>query len=440
MLQFIHGKVFLQTGKVLRPAKVVFDGENSSESFSRLSAKNKPKRRNRRRTASCIEAASSSKDNSPVKHVNINHSGDVHNEVNENGGANNPATKSNIKSSPLKYARTTKAKSSGTTHKGREKVSAVKTMSTSKTFTPEEKETSGHREEQKQSGSVRPSRLGCNKQIALSTKPVVLLHNIAGNINSSSLSVTVPKMSCRNSNSLQSPTSFHDKTIVSSTSVTDPTSNTGLHNAKNIILSIPTIGVDKPNPVSPTVAATSCSQDMSSHDESTILPPDTAAVDTNIRDFSTLSRVIHGQKDAKCDSVDTDRLSDNVEESAGPTVKACDAVSCEVGCISEEVMEVLDCERSSDMMIAASDTAMNDAIMLEHEEQVSDSKSAKTEQDKPDGPNQTHCNSDAASGSWTREEDKIILQMFQLDCSMEQTFIKISEQLPLRTLDEVSVD
>jgi hypothetical protein len=447
MLQFIHGKLFLQTGKVLRPAKVVFDTESTNDSISRLSAKSKPKGRNRRRTVSQTEAANSSKDNSPVKHVNTNHSGDACSEVNENGGANNTTSKSSIKSSSPKHARTAKTKSSGTTHKGRDKANPVKTTSPSKSFTHEERETSGHQEEQKQSASVRSSRLSCSRQISLSTKPVVLLHNIASDINSSSLCITVPKVSCRNNSGQQSPV-FHDRTSVSSTAVTDPTDssalNSGLNNAKNMTLSIPAISTERPKPVSPAVTAISGSQGMSSPeiapDESAVLPPGAAAVDSSVRDFSTLSHIIHGRKDVKCDPAGTNQLSGNVDGSAGPTVETCDPASCEADCVSREGMQVSECKDISVMEITACDATMNDVTMSEHDGQVSASESTKIDQDdEPDGSNETGCNSDATSGSWTREEDKVILQMFQLDCSMEQTFIKISEQLPLRTVDEVSV-
>jgi hypothetical protein len=447
MLQFIHGKVFLQTGKVLRPAKVVFGTESVGDSINRLSAKSKPKGQNRRRAVSHTEAASISKDNSPVKHVNISHSGDACNEVNENGGANNSTSKSNSKSSSPKHARTTKTKTSGTTHKGREKANPVKTTSPSKSFTYEEKDTSGHQEEQKQYASVRSSRLGYSKQISLSAKPVVLLHNIASDFNSSSLCITVPKVSSKNNSGQHSPV-FHDRTSVPSTAVNDipdvSTPNTGLSNAKNTALSIPAIDAERPNPVASAVTAIYGSQAMSSphivHDESAVLPPGTAAVDSNVRDFSTLSHVIHGRKDSKCDPAGTNQLSGNVDDSAGQVVETCDVASCEVGHVSREGMQVSECKDISVMDIVTCDTTIDDVTMSEHDGQVSASESTKVDQDDElDGSNETGCNSDATSGSWTREEDKIILQMFQLDCSMEQTFIKISEQLPLRTLDEVSV-
>jgi hypothetical protein len=446
MLQFIHGKVFLQTGKVLRPAKVVFHTESIDHSVSRLSAKSKPKGRSRRRAPSNSEGANSSKDNSPVKHVNISHSGDAYNEVNENGGASNMTPKSNTKSSSPKHARTSKTKSTGTTPKGREKANTVKTTSPSKSFPHEEKETLGHREEQKLSGCVRSSRLSCNRQISLSTKPVVLLHNIASNINSSSLCITVPKVSCKTSSGQQSP-AFHDRTFVSSTAVTDPTdscsSNTGINNAKSMTSSIPAISIVKPNPVSPAASAVCSSQDTSSseiaHDEIAVLPPDTAPEDYSVKDFSTLSDVIHGRKDARCHPVDTYRLLGNEEGSAGPTVETCESVTCDLDCVSREGMQVSECKGFSVTGIAACDITMNDVTMSEHDGQVSASESSRIDHDvKHDRSNETGHNSEATSGSWTREEDKIILQMFQLDCSTEQTFVKISEQLPLRTLDEVS--
>lgn len=439
MLQFIHGKVYLQTGRGLRPAKVVFDAESNSDSINRLSAKSKPKARNRRKALSLVEAAGGSKDNSPVKHTN--QTGDARNEVIEHGGANNPTSKSNIKSSSPKHVRTAKAKSSGTTLKGREKANVVNTVTVSKTVSNEEKESSGDTEEQKQSGSACCNRLNCDKQIALSTKPVVLLHNIASNISNSLHSISMPKTPCRNSNSVPSPT-FHDRAV---TAHTDPITvssvpNAELHNASNTVLSIPAICMDVSNPVSPAVDVTSGSQDMSSpevaYDESAILPPDTAAVDSSIKDFSTLSHVIHGGKDATFDFGNTNRLLSHVEKSGSPTGE-----TCEDGYVSREVTQILEHSNFSDMGIAACDVTINDVTMSEHEDEASALGSVKTKQKgESDRSHQTHCNSDSTSGSWTREEDKIILQMFQLDCSMEQTFIKISEQLPLRTLDEVSVD
>ncbi|XP_021924612.1 uncharacterized protein LOC110832158 isoform X2 [Zootermopsis nevadensis] len=433
--RFIHGKVFLQTGKVLRPAKVVFDTESIDDSINRLSAKSKPKGRSRRRAASHTEVASGSKDNSPVKHVNNSHSADACNEVNENGGANNTTFKSNIKSSSPKHARTSKTKSSGTTYKGREKANPVKTMSPSKGFTHEERGTSVHKEEQKQSASVRSSRLSCSRQISLSTKPVVLLHNIASDINSSSLCITVPKVSCRNNSGQHSPV-FHDRTSVSSTAVTDSnTPSTVLNNAENTILSIPAISTEWPNPVLPAVTGFCGSLCISlpeiAHDESAVLPPHTAPVNLSAGDLSILPDAIHSRKDARFDPADIGNLSGNVEGSAGSNVETCGRASCEVDYVSE-------CEDMSVMEVAACDTTMIDVTMSEYDGQVSASESAKIDQDdEPNESNEAGCNSDATSGLWTREEDKIILQMFQLDCSMEQTFIKISEQLPLRTLDEM---
>lgn len=435
MLQFIHGKVYLQTGRGLRPAKVVFDAESNSDSINRLSAKSKPKARNRRRASSLVEAAGGSKDNSPVKHTN--QTGDARNEVIEHGGANNPTSKSNMKSSSPKHVRTAKAKSSGTTLKGREKAN----VTASKTLSNEEKESSGDTEEQKQSGSACCNRLNCDKQIALSTKPVVLLHNIASNISNSLHSIPMPKTPCRNSNSVPSPT-FHDRAV---TAITDPITvssvpNAELHNASNTVLSIPAISMNGSNPVSPAVDVIASSQDMSSpevaYDESAILPPDTAAVDSSIKDFSTLSHVIHGRNDATFDFGNTNRLLSNVEKCGSPTGE-----TCEDGYVSREVTQILENSNISDVCIAACDVTINDVTMSEHEGEASALESAETKQEgESDRSHQTHCNSDSTSGSWTREEDKIILQMFQLDCSMEQTFIKISEQLPLRTLEEVSVD
>lgn len=444
MLQFIHGKVYLQTGRGLRPAKVVFDAESNSDSINRLSAKSKPKARNRRRALSLVEAAGGSKDNSPVKHTN--QTGDARNEAIEHGGANNPTSKSNIKSSSPKHVRTAKAKSSGTTLKGREKANVVNTISTSKAFSNEEKESSGDTEEQKQSGSTCCNRLHCDKQIALSTKPVVLLHNIASNISNSLHSISTPKTSCRNSNSVPSP-ALDDR---AATAVTDPVTvssvpNAELHNASNTVPANPAVSMDGPNLGSPAVDIISSSRDMSApeaeYDESAILPPNIAAVDSSIKDFSTLSHVIHGEKDTTFDFGNKNRLLSNVEKCGSPTGETRESVSCEDGCVSREVTQILEHSNFSDMGVAACDVTMNDVTMSEHEGEASALESVETQQEgESDRPHQTHCNSDSTSGSWTREEDKIILQMFQLDCSMEQTFIKISKQLPLRTLDEVSVD
>ncbi|PNF25535.1 hypothetical protein B7P43_G05199 [Cryptotermes secundus] len=435
--RFIHGKVYLQTGRGLRPAKVVFDAEGNSDSINRLSAKSKPKARNRRRALSLVEAAGGSKDNSPVKHTN--QTGDARSEVIEHGGVNNPTYKSNIKSSSPKHVRTAKTKSSGSTLKGREKANVVNTVSTSKAFSNEEKESSGDTEEQKQSGSACCNRLNCDKQIVLSTKPVVLLHNISSSFHS----ISMPKTSYRNSNSVPSPT-LDDR---AATAVTDPVTvssvpNAELHNASNTVLPIPAVSMDGPNLVSPAVDIISSSQDMSSpeaaYDESAILPPDTAAVDSSIKDFGTLSHVIHGGKDATFDFGDKNRLLSNVEKSGSPTGETRESVSCEDGYISREVTQILEHSNFSDMEVVACDVTMNDVTMSEHEDEESALESVETQQeDEFDRSQQTHCNSDSTSGSWTREEDKIILQMFQLDCSMDQTFIKISEQLPLRTLDEI---
>jgi hypothetical protein len=425
MLQFIHGKVFLQTGRTLRPAKVAFDAESNSDSISRLSVKSKPKARNRRRALSQTEAAGGSKDNSPVKYTS--HSGDAQDEVIEHGGANNLTSKSNIKSSSPKHVRTAKTKTSGTAFKGREKANVVNTATASKTASHEDKESSGDIEEQKQSGSAPCNRLSCDEQIALSTKPVVLLHNIASNISGSVHSISMPKTPCRDSNCLPSAP-LHDRVVTAVTVNSVP-------NASNTIPSIPAITMDGMNPVSPAIDMISGNQDVSlpevAYNENAVSPPDTATVALSVKDFSTLSHVSRGKKDVTCDIMDTNQLLSNVEKSGSTTGESCESVSCEVGNVSREATQILEHKDASDMGIAACDV---DVTMSEHEY-------LKTKQeDEPSTSHQTHYNSDSTSSSWTRKEDKIILQMFQLDCSTEQTFIKICEQLPLRTLNEVSVD
>lgn len=40
---------------------------------------------------------------------------------------------------------------------------------------------------------------------------------------------------------------------------------------------------------------------------------------------------------------------------------------------------------------------------------------------------------------WTREEDKMILQAFQKEIGTEQTFSKISNLMPSRSMDDVSI-
>ena len=426
MLQFIHGKVFVQTGKVLRPAKVAFLSENKCDSISRLSAKSKPKGRNRRRTASQSETASSSKDNSPAKPVNMNHSPDARSEAIENGATSNQMTKSNVKTSSPKYARTTKFKPSLTTHKVREKSNAVKVISASKTISTEDKDLLDHPEEPKQSGSAYADRLDSNKGVALTTQPKVLLHNIASDVNSSSLSITVPKISSRNSDSAECPTP-HDSTFADASG---PLAVSSIPNAKFHDAGCAS-AVDKPNTVSAAASGRMASPEIACV-EGAASPSDTPSVDSSVKCTDTPTHAIHGTEDAECESMDTGSSSDNV----GLTGETCDSVSHEVGCVSGDVKEVMECKE-----VTVCDTAVEDVIMSEQEDGVLASKSERIKQEVgPAGSHPIHSLSDAPSGSWTREEDRTILQMFQLDCGMEQTFIKISERLPVRTLDEVSVD
>ena len=426
MLQFIHGKVFVQTGKVLRPAKVAFVSENKNDSISRLSAKSKPKGRNRRRTASQSEAASSSKDNSPAKPVNVNHSPDARSEAVENGGASNQMSKSNIKTSSPKYARTAKFKPSLTTHKVREKSNAVKVISASKTFSVEDKDPVDHTEEPKQSGSAYADRFDSSKDVAFMTEPKVLLHNIASDVNSSSLSVAVPKISSRNSDSAECPT-LHDSTVADAS---DSLAVSSIPNAKFHDAGCAS-AVDKPNTGSPAASDRTASPEMVC-DEGTALPSDTPSVDSGVKCTNTPTRAIHGTQDAECESMDTGWSLDNV----GLTGETCDSAAREVGCVAGDVKDVL--ERKE---VTVCDAAVDDVIMSEHEDGASASRSEELNQEVgPAGSHPIHSVGDSPSGSWTREEDRTILQMFQLDCGMEQTFIKISERLPVRTLDEVSVD
>jgi hypothetical protein len=426
VLQFIHGKVFVQAGKVLRPAKVVFVSENKSDSIGRLSAKSKPKRRNRRRTASQSEAAGSSKDNSPAKPVNMNHSPDARSEAIENGGAVNQTSRSNVKTSSPKYARTAKFKPSLTTHKVREKSNAVKVIGASKTFSIEDKDSVDNAEEPKQTGSAYSDRLDCNKEVAFTTQPKVLLHNITSDVNSSTLSVTVPNISSKNSDSAESPV-LHDSTFAD---VSDPLPVSSISNAE-----FPDAGcasaMDRPNTVSPADSARGMTSPEIVLDEGTVLTPDTPSVDSSVKYTNTPTHVIHGTEDAECESMDTNWSLDNV----GLTGETCDSASHEVGCVSEDVKDDLECKE-----VAVCDTAVVDVIMSDHEDKVSSCGSEMIREVGPAGSHPTHSLSDSPSGSWTREEDKTILQMFELDCGMAPTFCKFRERLPLRTLDEVSVD
>lgn len=417
----------MQTGKVLRPAKVVFVSENKSDSISRLSAKSKPKRQNRRRTASQSEAASSSKDNSPAKPVNVNHSPDARSEAIENGGASNQMSKSNVKTSSPKYARTAKFKPSLTTHKVREKSNAVKVISASKTFSIEDKDSLDNTEETKQSGSAYSDRLDCNKEVAFTTKPKVLLHNITSDVNSSTLSVTVPKISSKNSDSAESPV-LHDSTFADVSNSLDVSS---IPNAEFLDAGCAS-AMDKSNTVSPADSAHGMASPEIVLDEGTVLTSDTPSVDSSVKYTNTPTRVIHGTGDAECESMDTSWLLDNV----GLAGETRDSASHEVGCVSEDMKGGLECKE-----VTVCGTAVDDIIMSEHEDKVSASRGGRPKPEVgPAGSHPTHSVSDSPSGSWTREEDRTILQMFQLDCGMEQTFCKISERLPLRTLDEVSVD
>ncbi|XP_069685710.1 uncharacterized protein [Periplaneta americana] len=518
--RFIHGKVFMQTGKVLRPAKVVFDTENSDDSINRLTAKNHSKGRNRRRGANHVNAACR-KSRSPAKHTNST--------TNENSGDNAS------KSSPPKHARTTKTKSPAA-NKNRVKTNSSKSAS-AKTLTYEPKEATSHKSAakgQKLSSSARPSRLSCKKQVAPPSQPAVSSCNISNTLSSStSLCITVPKVTHKNSNTLQSPI-ITDRPLVgtvysSSTTgtLTDSSLTGSLHSPKNVILTIPTVNIDKSSAISPVTATSGSKEDIPPtlvHDESAILPPDIAAMDTTIKDFSTLSHVlqtdsIHRKNDSEssCHTLgkvvetavstvainttsqavsskqepvtsmetytetlkvsdtagetlgndnedpavnDNDSLVsvgvednhsdhlDNVQEPPVPmeedAVDVYDTTSREPGLISTEVMDLV-----SDTKVATCDSTTNDVVMSENEDQVSGSESDNASLDvgqesiglclQPS--NQTSqeekCDSDATSGSWTREEDKIILQMFQLDCGVEQTFIRIGEQLPSRTLEEI---
>lgn len=429
MLQFIHGKVFVQTGKVLRPAKVAFVSENKSDSFSRLSAKSKPKGRNRRRTASQSEAASSSKDNSPAKPVNVNQSPDARSEAVESGGASNQMSKSNVKTSSPKYARTAKFKPSLTTHKVREKSNAVKVISASKTFSIEDKDPLDHAEEPKQLGSAYADRPDSNKEVAFATEPKVLLHDIASDVNSSSLSVTVPKISSRNSDSAEFPM-LHDSTV---SDASGPLAVSSIPNAKFHDAGSAS-AVDKPNTVSPAASDRMASPEIVCV-EGAAVPSGTPSVDSSVKCTNTLTHAIDGTPGAECESMDTVWSVDNV----GLTGETCDSASHEVGCVPRDLKGMKDVLEYEE--VAVCDTAVDDVIMSEHEDGVSAPQREQLKQEVGlAGSHPIHSVSDSPSGSWTREEDRIILQVFQLESGAEQTFIKVSERLPVRTLDEVSVD
>jgi hypothetical protein len=335
-------------------------------------------------------------------------------------------SKSNVKTSSPKYARTAKFKPSLTTHKVREKSNAVKVIGASKTFSIEDKDPLDHTEEPKLSGSACAHRLNSNKEVDFVTKPKVLLHNIASDVNSCSLPVTVPKISTRNSDSAESST-LCDSTFADASGQITVSSipNANFHDAGRAS------AVDKPTAVSPAASVRTASPEIVC-DEGATLSSDTPSVDSGMKCTNTPTRTVCGTQEAECESMDTGCLLDNT----GLTGEMCDSALHEVGCVSGDVKDVL--ERKE---VRVCDMAVDDVIMSEHEDGVSASRSEEVKQEAgPAGSNPLHPLSDSASGLWTREEDRTILQMFQLDCGMEQTFMKISERLPVRTLDEVSVD
>jgi hypothetical protein len=302
----------------------------------------------------------------------------------------------------------------------------VKVISASKTFSMEDKDPLDHTEEPKQSGSAHADRPDGNKEVAFMTKPKVLLHNIANDVNSSSLSVTVPRISTRSSDSAECPT-LRDSTFADASGHLTLSSipNANFHDAGRAS------AVDKFNAVSPAASGRMASPEIVC-DEGTALSPGTPSVDSSVNCTHTPTHTVRGTQDAECESMDTGCSLDN----AGLTGETRDSTSHEVGCVSGDMKDVL--ERKE---VPVCDTAVDDVIMSEREDGISACKSEDMREEVgPAGSHPLHSLSDSASGLWTREEDRTILQMFQLDCGMEQTFMKISERLPIRTLDEVSVD
>lgn len=445
MLQFIHGKVFIQTGRGLRPAKIVFEDKDVEKNWERLSAKDRPKGRGRKKANSHTDHKMDNKEISPSKPVaqfspNSMHSSQTEEmktgtESEDDASAEHPLTaktSAQLTSSP-KSSRQTKSKV-GSTSKTRDKAHPP-------------------------SGSSSSA-----KQLSFLNIPV----------NNASAQSDVLKLGDVEA-SKTSPVLLENEGIVEASR-------------------------------SFRLTSLSSSVPVEVYDESAILPPDPSPVDVPISDFSSLSEVLRReeilQKEAdeeknidKTSIVFADRLFSEASEVSSEKVEMMteNRVLCSIEEQNKKGSPVessecrlfshfsspKSCEEPFKSIIEDSpcpvsksvenlfefslgekrDESVDDALIPveEVEMEVVECESKEGESVvKTGGDEEVVCKaSDDAMeveeqdaiecertgvetmASWTREEDKIILQTFQQEGNSEQTFIKINQQLPARSLDEV---
>ena len=387
--QFIHGKVYLQNGRLLRPAKVEFPSETAYQTMKRLSVKSRPKVKSKKRTIRL--------GNSPLKRSQVN--------ANSSHGNTSPKGSRAGKAKSAPKARSTKSC---------RKLLKSKSQNTSKQ-TPV-------------SSNTKSSAKGSQSRVTTAEK---ITRNTSVNVVKSSPSIT-------SSHSI-------DK-ILPSVSI-----NPGISGSVDV-------------PAHPSADGTSISMhsvkntsDEIPHDESAIFPPVTETADSDMTDFSLLSSVLcktqNDSRDGNCEennlstavpensiedlnshSPGLQTLPDQVPKCENTALKAVECGELLPEAVHSEdlqegpVSQIMEVEKD---LLQSPQNIKSEELDIKTEDVCVDDEDAEMKE----SDSETDCVvNKAVNSAWTRDEDKVILQM----CKMEHSFQEISEHLPQRSVSEVS--
>lgn len=405
LLQFIHGKVYIQTGKILRPAKVTFPRENITDTIRRLAPKPREKK-SRRKGNQHNEVANSQKDTSPTKTNQLSHGSQCTNTDNSGKDVLKPKAKQRAINTYCLL---------------REKAAALTTPST------------------KSVSSVRTSRTSKGACLKLPTKGQKSGRSNKGTSLPKTKKVEIKKSALKKrctsrsqgrnkvaDDSLKSPGNSKRRT---SSSVSEIVSLPPLErqrvmldlaahqNQSNVILQME-------------LSTDSAYSAQVSGVEGNKLTTSTTHV--NVQPLLIENKHMTGLKNEtfKCKSCVSSQM-DNVK---------CDGNNTNNMCMvhNDTSDEILPCDKSlqiqnipvsgaEDMDIDSDITTEKHLTKLEPVAQVLSS-------------DETDINSqDTAEISWTKHEDKVILQMFQQDCPTERILHLIGQQIPQRTVEQVFI-
>ncbi|XP_067001212.2 GON-4-like protein [Anabrus simplex] len=395
--KFIYGRVFVQTGKVLRPAKVVFDVDKN-RTIKRLSAKEGPKKSGRKKSVFRYN-----KDATPTK---------SHNEEGRHDSETvSPKSRSCKSRTPAVSCKKVACKQS----------SSCKTSGSegSKSTFKDTKTSTCHSTRIANSVGASKSRLEPPhnvpvKKPTLVTKPVEKQSASSSLKEIPSLLSSSDELSCLN----------NDKEIPLEPINDSQNLDTSMVAGDPDILSPECVITETVSPLPPATL-----------DEcATTLPPDSTPGETVLQDFSSLSQVLGSKEsDVYITAMDIPDQPENL---------SCKSPKKEV---STAIVRELDVKEEACDLSMKTRVAENGVPQASCEEDLNMEVDCVDESNPGESTDKKFCPTEAQgpshdkpfSMSWTREEDKIILQMFQMECNAEQTFQKISQHLSQRSVDEI---